>query len=133
MPPYHVSAGEPADCDDVYELVAATGLKLSAQGFDNWVPAYPRTRIHADIAEGAVWVVREPATTSGTGALVATYALRATPIRPYDPAPWPEPDAPARYLNRLAVDPLRHGRSIGRWCLDHIAADCARSCYEKEI
>ncbi|HEY5489673.1 MAG TPA: GNAT family N-acetyltransferase [Gemmatimonadaceae bacterium] len=47
-------------------------------------------------------------------------------MRPYDPAPWTNPDALARYLNRLAVDPLHHGRSIGRWCLDRIAADCAR-------
>jgi GNAT superfamily N-acetyltransferase len=126
VPACRVSAALPSDLDDVYELLAAAGLKLSAQGFNNWVPAYPRSRIHADIAEGALFVVRVIEATDSTGRLIATYALRSAPVRPYDPAPWPVPDAPARYLNRLAVDPSQQGRGIGRWCLAHIAEVSAR-------
>jgi len=121
VPDYRVSLAAPADTEAIYALLAAAGEMLAEQGFANWTPPFPRERIAADIALHAVWVVRD-----ADGALVATYALREAPVRPYDPAPWSEPAAPARYLNRLAVDRLRHGRSIGRWCLDHIAAGCAR-------
>lgn len=121
MPAYHVSLARAADTEVVYALLAAAGEMLAGQGFANWTPPYSRVRLAADIALNVVWVVRD-----AEGALVATYALRAAPVRPNDPAPWTDPDAPARYLNRLAVDPLRHGRSIGRWCLDRIAAECAR-------
>ena len=37
-----------------------------------------------------------------------------------------DPDAIARYLNRLAVDPRHQGLGIGRWCLEQVAEECAR-------
>lgn len=120
MPPYLVAPATTADLDAVHELLAAAGAQLAVEGFANWIPPYPRERLALDIDSAVVWVVRDDG-----GTLVATYTLRASPVRPYDPAPWPEPEAPARYLNRLAVHPSRHGRSVGGWCLDYIAASSA--------
>jgi ribosomal protein S18 acetylase RimI-like enzyme len=121
VPSFQVRVALPADVDDVFELLAAAGLQLAAHGFNNWVKPYPRSRIEADIAEGALFVVRAIGAEHDVGRLVATFALRATPVRQYDPAPWTDPDAPARYLNRLAVDPQQERRGIGRWCLARIA------------
>jgi ribosomal protein S18 acetylase RimI-like enzyme len=37
------------------------------------------------------------------------------------PAPWADVDAPAAYLNRLAVAPALQGHGIGAACLDAVA------------
>ena len=123
---YSVVRACPADAEAVYELLAAAGRRLAMEGFHNWDPPYPRQRVAADIDEGAVFVVRSgPLSDLGAGALVATYALRAAPVRAYAPAPWADPDAPARYLNRLAVGPRVQGRGVGGWCLAHVATQAA--------
>jgi ribosomal protein S18 acetylase RimI-like enzyme len=109
------------DLDAVHALLATAGDALAAGGFDNWQPAYPMERLKADVAQGVVWAVRD-----ARGALVATYMLRTAPVRPYEGIAWAEPDANARYLNRLAVHPTRQGEGIGRWCMTHMAESCAR-------
>jgi ribosomal protein S18 acetylase RimI-like enzyme len=108
-----------ADADVVARLLALAGSRLAEQGFRNWLPPYPIERVRADVAEREVWLVRDE------GEPVATYTLARTPARPYDPPPWPEPGAPALYLNRLAVDPVRQGAGIGAWCLDAVAVRAA--------
>ena len=42
------------------------------------------------------------------------------------PPPWPEPNVPARYLNRMAVEPALQGSGIGAWCLAHIETEARR-------
>ena len=39
------------------------------------------------------------------------------PVHPYDPAIWARPDAPATYVNRLAVMPAHQGRRLGAACM----------------
>jgi diamine N-acetyltransferase len=52
------------------------------------------------------------------GELVATFAICVDPDDYFADVTWCEPDAPARYLHRLAVLPSRHGAGIGAICLD---------------
>jgi ribosomal protein S18 acetylase RimI-like enzyme len=108
------------DTDAVHALLAAAGRHLAARGFRNWEPPYPRERVATDVAEGVVFVVRGPG--PGAGGPLATYALRGAPGRPYVPAPWADPAAPACYLSRLAVTPDAQGQGVGAWCLRRVAA-----------
>lgn len=105
------------DAGALHALLAAAGRHLLAQGFDNWTPPYPADRFAADVARGVVhgaWL---------DGAAVATFTLAPDPPRPYEPhIRWQAPDAPARYLNRLAIDPARQRAGLGRWCLAAIDA-----------
>lgn len=109
------------DAAPLHALLAAAGRQLLAQGFDNWTPPYPPERFAADVAAGIVYGAWDDA-----GA-VATFTLAPAPPRPYeDVRIWAEPDAPARYLNRLAIDPARQRTGLGRWCLarvDDLARD----------
>jgi hypothetical protein len=43
-------------------------------------------QVAADVAGGVLYLVRDAA--SADGAPVATYTLRAAPVRPYEPPPW---------------------------------------------
>jgi GNAT superfamily N-acetyltransferase len=108
----------PADVDAVHALLAAAGERLAKRGFPNWVPAYPRARVAENVEDGIVRGVR------GAGVLVATYTLRPLATHPYRNIDWHDPDAIARYLNRLAVDPTHQGRGIGRWCLEQVGLEC---------
>lgn len=110
----------PADVDAVHALLAAAGERLGKRGFPNWLPPYPRARVAENIDDGIVRVVQ------GTGELLATYTLRPLATHPYRGIDWHDPDAIARYLNRLAVDPRHQGRGIGRWCLEQVAEECTR-------
>ena len=120
MPEYSVARASQADISTVHALLAAAGDALAARGGTNWVPAYPLERLTADVAQEVVWLVRDPA-----HAMVATYMLRLAPVHPYKGIAWSTPDHSARYMNRLAVHPLRQGEGIGSWCLAHIAESCA--------
>lgn len=110
----------PADVDPIHALLAAAGERLAKRGFPNWVPAYPRSRVAENVDDGIVRVVRSD------GELVATFTLRPLATHPYHGIEWHDPDAIARYLNRLAVDPRHQGLGIGRWCLEQVAEECAR-------
>lgn len=115
VPPYAVARACAAEVDAVHALLAAAGTRLAERGFRNWLPHYPRERVAADVADGVVFLVRDPGDRAAR--LRAVFTLRAAPVRPYLPPPWPEPDAPARYLNRIAVHPGAQGRGLGAWCL----------------
>ena len=110
----------PADVDSVYALLAAAGELLSKRGFPNWLPPYPRARVAENVDDGIVRVVHS------AGVLIATYTLRPLATHPYQGIEWQDPDAIARYLNRLAVDPRHQGRGVGRWCLEQVAEECTR-------
>ncbi|HEX5819939.1 MAG TPA: GNAT family N-acetyltransferase [Gemmatimonadales bacterium] len=112
------------DIDAVFELLANAGRHLTAQGFRNWETPYPRARITTDIEAGAIVVVRRAACCDGR--LAATYSIRRDAVRVYVPEPWTEPHVPARYLNRLAVDPALQGTGIGAWCLTHLEREARR-------
>jgi GNAT superfamily N-acetyltransferase len=105
----------PEDVDAVHALLAAAGEHLARRGWTNWLPPYARDRLAADVVEREMWMAHDD-----EGALVATFTLAPSPPIPYEPPPWPEPALPARYLNRLAVDPAQHGRGLGAWCLGEI-------------
>jgi ribosomal protein S18 acetylase RimI-like enzyme len=104
-----------ADAREVHALLAAAGRALADQGYANWDPPYPLERVAHDIVEREVWLVRRD------GAPIATYTLGTSAVRPYAPAPWADVDAPATYLNRLAVAPALQGQGIGAKCLDAVA------------
>jgi ribosomal protein S18 acetylase RimI-like enzyme len=106
----------PADAREVHALLAAAGRALADQGYRNWDPPYPIERVERDVVEREVWLVRRD------GAPIATYTLATSAARAYAPAPWADVEAPAAYLNRLAVAPTVQGQGIGAWCLDAIAA-----------
>src|SRR5689334_20951251 len=110
----------PADAPTVHAILAAAGDALAAEGFTNWIPPYPLENVARDVVERAVYLVR--ATAAGLApAEVATFMLGPEPHRPYEGMAWAEPDAPALYLNRLAVAPAWHGQGLGSWCLAEIA------------
>jgi ribosomal protein S18 acetylase RimI-like enzyme len=109
----------PADAAGVHALLVAAGRDLATRGFLNWSTPYPREKLDADVVSREVYVAfadddarqRRPA---------ATFTLGATPARADAPTHWLVPHAPARYLNRLAVDPALQGRGLGGWCLERI-------------
>ena len=123
MPTLTATLATAPDAAAVFALLASAGAHLAAHGYSNWQPPYPRERIERDISAGAVWIVRDSAS---DGTPVATYMLRAAPVRAYTGIVWGAPDANARYLNRLAVHATRMGEGIGAWCLAYIAECCAR-------
>ena len=120
-PPLATRRATPRDAVRVHALLAAAGDALAAHGFTNWIPAYPLEYVRRDIVERAVYVVesRTPGATGTTA--VGVFMLGAQPHRPYEAMPWAEPDAPAQYLNRMAIAPAWHGRGIGSWCLGEAA------------
>jgi GNAT superfamily N-acetyltransferase len=110
----------PADALRVHALLAAAGDALAAEGFTNWIPAYPWENVERDVVERAVYLVSASAEGMGTTD-VGTFMLGPEPHRPYDAMAWAEPEAPAFYLNRMAIAPAWHGRGLGSWCLAEIA------------
>jgi len=114
---WRVRRADARDVDEVTRVLHAAARRMLADGWPNWDPPYPRDRIAADIDEREVYVAAD----ADGGAVAATFTLGPTAPRPYDPAPWRDPSAPALYLNRLAVDPAITGRGLGGWCLGEIA------------
>src|SRR4051812_5282880 len=97
-----VQLATPADAPRVHALLAAAGDALAADGFTNWIPAYPTENVERDVVERAVYLVT--ASAPGVAPMdVGTFMLGPAPHRPYEAMPWAEPDAPALYLNRMAV------------------------------
>ena len=110
----------PADAPIVHGILAEAGDALAADGFTNWIPAYPLENVERDGVERAVYLVamtEEGATAGSVGIWVGTFMLGPEPHRPYESMAWAEPDAPAFYLNRMAIVPAWHGRGVGSWCL----------------
>lgn len=118
MTALHATLATAGDIDAVHALLSAAGDRLAARGYPNWLPAYPRQRVAENISDGITYAVQ------GAGAIVAVYTLRPLPVHPYNEIDWADPTAMARYLNRLAVHPAHQGRGVGRWCLQHVAAQC---------
>ena len=106
----------PADAATVHALLAAAGDALAAQGFTNWIPAYPLTKVEADIVERAVYLV-EATDAHGVVTDIGTFMLGPRPHRLYAGIAWAVPDEPAQYINRMAIAPEWHGRGLGSWCL----------------
>jgi predicted alpha/beta hydrolase family esterase/GNAT superfamily N-acetyltransferase len=77
--------------------------------------------VASDAAAGHLYAV-----TDAAGALVATFAVCDTPDDYFGGVAWAEPDAPARYLHRLAVSPSLHGGGLGSWSLKHAERIAAR-------
>ena len=116
-----VHLASPADARRVHALLAAAGEALAAEGFTNWIPAYPLERVEQDVVERAVYLVTASAAGVPTTD-IGTFMLGPEPHRPYEPVmPWAEPGAPALYLNRMAIAPAWHARGLGSWCLAEIA------------
>jgi GNAT superfamily N-acetyltransferase len=67
-----------------------------------------------------LYVVRD-----ARGSLVATFAVCDEPDDYFAAIAWAEPNAPARYLHRLAVSPTHHGAGIGTWSLHQAEAIAA--------
>lgn len=105
----------PADAAALFALMAAAADRLAARGYGNWLPHYPADRIAADTVERDVWAVH--AARAPGAPLVAVFMLGAAPKTPYAPGAWPDRDAPAIYLNRIAVHPAWQGRGVASWCL----------------
>ena len=102
------------DVGAIHDLLAAAGQALVREGFLNWATPYPVERILQDVVGREVYVVESD------DELIATYTLGATAARPYSPAPWPEPDATALYLNRMAVAPTLRGHGLGSFLLRQV-------------
>jgi GNAT superfamily N-acetyltransferase len=96
-----------------HAIVAACGRALTELGYRNWDPPIALDKMRADATNDEVWIVEEE------GAAVATFTLAATP-----PKPWPreifDPEAPALYVNRLAVVPSRWRGGLGRACMQEV-------------
>ena len=108
-----IRRAQPDDAAAIHALLEACGLHLlHTTGLDNWVPPYPLERLREDLAGRArkVFGVWED------GALVATFTLSGEQPGAYDREPWALGDAPAAYVNRLAVTPLLQGTGLGSWC-----------------
>jgi ribosomal protein S18 acetylase RimI-like enzyme len=116
VPPLALRRAGPIDVAVVHALLAAAGEALRARGFGNWTPPYPAERIAVDVVTRDVWLAE-----TGDGEPVATFMLGAEPHRAYAAMAWARPDAPARYVNRVAVHPAHEGRGIGGWCLAEAA------------
>jgi ribosomal protein S18 acetylase RimI-like enzyme len=114
--PFGARRAGPSDADEVVRLLHAAARRLAEQGYMNWTPPFPAERVAADVATREVYLVQAAA----GGSALGTWTLGPDAPRPYDPSPWPEPSAPALYLNRLAIDPAAQGRGLGGWCLDEI-------------
>lgn len=114
----------PDDAPTVHGILAEAGNALAAEGFTNWIPPYPLENVARDVVERAVYLVamaEEGATAGSAGTWVGTFMLGPEPHRPYVAMAWAEPDAPALYLNRMAIAPAWHGHGVGSWCLAEIA------------
>lgn len=114
-----VTSATPLDLAEVHLLLESASTRLAERGFPNWLPAYPRDRLTADIDAGVVQVVRD-----ALGTIVATYMLRREPVRPYIEMAWGDSPGNARYLNRFAVLPERTAQGIGSWVLRQLHREC---------
>jgi GNAT superfamily N-acetyltransferase len=105
----------PGDVDPLHAIVAACGLHLHRTlGLSHWNPPYALDRMRKDAVEREVWIVWEDGLAAGT------FTIGHTPIAAYRPEIWSAPDAPALYLNRLAIPPRLQGRGLGRACMAEI-------------
>jgi GNAT superfamily N-acetyltransferase len=110
-----VRRADTSDVTSISDIIAEAGQALAEKGFRNWATPYSIERIESDLIAREVYVIEQNAKPVGT------YMLGGTAVHPYDPPPWPWPDARALYLNRMAVSPRLQGRGIGSFALEHIA------------
>jgi GNAT superfamily N-acetyltransferase len=122
----HLRRAAAADIDTLLEWRVRSAAYLRERyGTDQWSTPYPRERLEAWAAKGAMWMAAlEPA-----GDPVATITMDSVP----EPGLWHEREqlVDARYLSKLNVcpDPRYRNRGIGermmRWCIDRAAAQGA--------
>jgi predicted alpha/beta hydrolase family esterase/GNAT superfamily N-acetyltransferase len=93
-------------------LHSAVSVEAGPLGRVSWTHPRVAGLVAADAAAGHLYVV-----TDSAGALVATFGVCDTPDDYFAGVEWAEPDAPARYLHRLAVTPRLHGGGLGSWCV----------------
>ncbi len=113
--PVSTRRAAPEQAEAIHALLVACGRHMTEQGVRNWdpPPATPAS-IRAEIVGEIVLVAFEP-----TSALGGTAPVRSTPTHGYEPdvtegrVAWGLPAAPARYLNRLAVQPAWQGTGLG--------------------
>ena len=116
------------DVPRLHEMVAAAGRAMAEQGFNNWLSPDPTERFVEDIATREVYVVFASPPIKPRNAVgpyfefsnltpFATFTLGTSPRRRYSPEPWLDPQAPAFYLSRLAVDPAAQAMvsAAGAW------------------
>jgi uncharacterized protein len=107
-----------ATANDVVECLAllrsASSTDAGPLGRVSWTHPRVAGLVASDAEAGQLYAI-----TDAGGALVATFAVCETPDDYFAGVPWAEPDAPARYLHRLAVSPALHGGGLGSWCVKH--------------
>jgi ribosomal protein S18 acetylase RimI-like enzyme len=123
-PAYDIRRVGEAEVLPIQMLLAVCGRHMAAvHGFENWRTPYPLDRLRADAREREVYAVREGAD------LVATFTISDRPVTPYEPDVWAEPEAPALFVNRLAVMPAHQGRRLGAACMRWIERHAAKHGY----
>jgi GNAT superfamily N-acetyltransferase len=111
------------DLEGLKALYARVVAGMDAAGVRIWSADYPWLAIRSDVAAGDLRVAEKD------GVLLGACALNLTAAN-CDDAPWAEPDAPARYLGRLGVDPA-HAREGVATALVADAAQRAREAGAK--
>jgi GNAT superfamily N-acetyltransferase len=101
-----------ADAEQCLALLrSASSQVVGPLGRISWTHPRVAALVASDAAAGRLYAVK------GGAALLATFAICKEPDDYFATVVWEEPDAPARYLHRLAVDPALHGGGVGSWAL----------------
>ena len=97
----------------LHAILVACGRDLEARfGLSHWAPPRSLDELSADARERSVYAVED-----GARGLVGTFTLGPTPMADYPDGTFDPAGEPARYLNRLAIDPARQGAGLGAWCV----------------
>ncbi len=111
----------PEHAEAVFRLFEEAKRVGRGRGTTDWDETYPtRDFIDEDIAQGALWTLRED------GALVATISMLSEDLTEVE-AGWT--DAHACALARLCVDPMLQGRGVGAEMMRRITEEAARQGY----
>jgi len=102
----------PEEAEALHEIVRRCGVDLRERRLISfWDPPYPLQLFRRAAESGYVFGVYDG------GVPVATFTLTDDPPGYYDMTVWAQPDAPAAYASRLAVQPELQGRGLGTWCM----------------
>ena len=122
----------PDEVEPLHAILVACGRELEARfGLTHWVPPRSLDELRADATGRSVYAVEEEEEASlATGSallrfrslrsprsVVGCFTLGPTPMAHYPDGTFDPAGDPARYLNRLAIDPARQGAGLGAWCV----------------